>query len=257
MSDIISVRRRRLILGLGAGAGTLLLGGCDRLSNLPQTQSVLGSAQWLTRAAQRAVVARDALAPEFTRADIAPVFRANGTTNPDNPEYQAMASNGFRDWRLRVDGLVERPKEFSLDDIRSMPAQTQITRHDCVEGWSCIGQWTGPLLRDVLARVVPKRAARYVMFFCADPMDSGADYYYESIDLRTAAHPQTLLAYALNGETLPIAYGAPLRLRLGRQLGYKMAKYVMHVQLVSSYRPFGQGHGGYWEDQGYTWYAGI
>lgn len=257
MSEIISVRRRRLILSLGAGAGTLLLSGCDRLSNLPQTQSILGSSQWLTRRAQRALVARDALAPEFTRADIAPVFRANGTTSPDNAAYQALAKNGFQDWKLRVDGLVGRPREFSLDDIRSMPTQTQITRHDCVEGWSCIGQWTGPLLRDVLAQVVPKPQARFVMFFCADPMDDGSDYYYESIDMRTAAHPQTLLAYALNGETLPMAYGAPLRLRLGRQLGYKMAKYVMHIQLVSSYRPFGQGHGGYWEDQGYAWYAGI
>jgi DMSO/TMAO reductase YedYZ molybdopterin-dependent catalytic subunit len=257
MSEIVSVRRRRLILGLGAGAGTLLLGGCDRLSNLPQTQSVLLSAQWLTRATQRALVGGDALAPEFTRADIAPEFRANGTLNPDNVQYHALAANGFKDWRLRIDGLVESPKELSLDDLRSMPAQTQITRHDCVEGWSCIGQWTGPLLRDVLARVVPKPQARYVMFFCADPMDDGADYYYESIDMRAAVHPQTLLAYELNGETLPMQYGAPLRLRLGRQLGYKMAKYVMHIQLVTSYRPFGQGQGGYWEDQGYTWYAGI
>lgn len=257
MSKIISVRRRRVILGLGAGAGSLLLGGCDRLSNLPRTQSVLGSAQWLTRAVQRTLVSRDAVAPQFTRADIAPVFRANGTTDPNNTEYQSLAGDGFRDWRLRVDGLVESPKSFSLDDLRSMPAQTQITRHDCVEGWSCIGQWTGPLLRDVLARVIPKPRARYVMFFCADPMDGGGDYYYESIDMRTAAHSQTLLAYALNGETLPITYGAPIRLRLGRQLGYKMAKYVMHIQLVSSYRPFGQGYGGYWEDQGYTWYAGI
>ncbi len=257
MSDLISPRRRRLILGLGAGAGSLLLGGCDRLSNLPQTQGVLSSAQWWTRAVQDALVSRDAVAPEFSRADIAPVFRANGTTHPDNPGYQALARDGFRDWRLRVDGLVESPQSFSLDALRAMPAQTQITRHDCVEGWSCIGQWTGPLLRDVLARVVPKPSARYVMFFCADPMDEGSDYYYESIDMRTAVHPQTLLAYALNGETLPMAYGAPLRLRLGLQLGYKMAKYLMHVQLVSSYRPFGHGNGGYWEDQGYTWYAGI
>jgi DMSO/TMAO reductase YedYZ molybdopterin-dependent catalytic subunit len=256
MSEIISVRRK-LILGLGAGAGTLLLGGCDRLSDSPRAQSVLGSAQWLTRAVQRGVVSPDALAPEFTRADIAPVFRPNGTTNPDNPEYQALARNGFRDWRLRVDGLVENPRAFSLDDLRSMPVQTQITRQDCVEGWSCIGQWTGPTLRDVLARVVPKPRARFVIFFCADPMDDGSGFYYESIDIRTAVHPQTLLAYALNGETLPVAYGAPLRLRLGRQLGYKMAKYVMHIQLVPSYRPFGQGQGGYWEDQGYAWYAGI
>lgn len=256
MSEIVSVRRRRLILGLGAGAGSLLLGGCDRLSSLPGTQSVLGSAQWLTRAAQRGVVGPDALAREYSRADIAPVFRANGTLNPRNPQYQALAQGGFRDWRLRVDGLVAHPREFSLEDLRSIPPQTQITRHDCVEGWSCIGQWTGPRLRDLLARVAPKPQARYVMLFCADPMEDGS-HYYESIDMRTAAHPQTLLAYELNGEALPIKYGAPLRLRLGRQLGYKMAKYVMRIQLVSSYRPFGQGNGGYWEDQGYAWYAGI
>lgn len=204
MSEVISLRRRRLILGAGAGASALLLGGCDRLSNLPQTQTVLGSAQWLTRASQRALVSRDALAPEFPPADIAPVFRANGTTDPANARYQALAKNGFRDWRLRVDGLVERPLELSLDDLHSMPAQTQITRQDCVEGWSCIGQWTGPMLRDLLAKVVPKPQARYVMFFCADPMNDGSDYYYESIDMRTAVHPQTLLAYALNGATLPI-----------------------------------------------------
>ncbi|HVC01463.1 MAG TPA: molybdopterin-binding protein [Steroidobacteraceae bacterium] len=256
MSELIDPRRRRLILGLGAGAGSLLLGGCERISNDPRTPSVLGSAQWLTRAVQRALVARDARAPEYRRSDIAPVFRPNGTTDPDNPRYQTLAQNQFRDWRLRVDGLVANPQEFSLDAIRAMPAHTQITRHDCVEGWSCIGQWTGVQLRHVLALVLPKPQARYVMFFCADPMDGGTKYY-ESIDLREAAHAQTLLAYALNGITLPVAYGAPLRLRLGRQLGYKMAKYVMHVQLVDSYRPFGQGHGGYWEDQGYAWYAGI
>jgi DMSO/TMAO reductase YedYZ molybdopterin-dependent catalytic subunit len=256
MSEIISVRRRRLLVGLGAGAGTLLLAGCDRLSGLPQTQTALNSAQWLTRAVQNGLTGRDALAREYTRADIAPVFRPNGTLNPKNPEYQTLAANGFKDWKLRIDGLVENPKELSLDDLRSMPAQSQITRHDCVEGWSCIGEWTGPMLRDVLARAIPKPQARYVMFFCADPMDDGS-YYYESIDLRTAAHPQTLLAHALNGETLPIKYGAPVRLRLGRQLGYKMAKYVMHIQLVTSYHPFGDGRGGYWEDQGYTWYGGI
>ncbi|HUY83601.1 MAG TPA: molybdopterin-binding protein [Steroidobacteraceae bacterium] len=256
MSEPFDRRRRRLLLGLGAGAGSLLVAGCDRISNDPGAQAALSSAEWLTRAVQRALVSRDATARQYDRSDIAPVFRANGTTNPDNPRYQALARGGFRDWRLRIDGLVENPQELSLDALRALPAQTQITRQDCVEGWSCIGQWTGVRLRDVLALALPKPQARYVMLFCADSMDGGSNYY-ESIDLRTAAHPQTLLAYALNGETLPIAYGAPLRLRLGRQLGYKMAKYVMHVQLVASYRPFGQGQGGYWEDQGYAWYAGI
>ena len=163
-----------------------------------------------------------------------------------------------------VEGLVDKPLLLSLDDLRAMPSRTQITRHDCVEGWSCIGEWTGVPLAHVLGMAAPKERARYVMFFCADPMEGHDDpknprgpYYYESLDLTEATHPQTILAYRMNGETLPIKHGAPIRLRAERQLGYKMAKYVMRVVLVDDFSGINGGKGGYWEDKGYTWWAGI
>jgi DMSO/TMAO reductase YedYZ molybdopterin-dependent catalytic subunit len=147
-----------------------------------------------------------------------------------------------------------------MEAIRALPARTQITRHDCVEGWSCIGEWTGAPLSLVLAMASPKPSARYAVFFCADPMSVEGDpdhLYYESLDLAEAMHPQTLLAYRLNGADLPIAHGAPVRLRAERQLGYKQPKYVQRIELVEDFSHIGAGKGGYWEDQGYTWYGGI
>ncbi|MFM2287519.1 MAG: hypothetical protein RL684_662, partial [Pseudomonadota bacterium] len=171
--------------------------------------------------------------------------------------YQALASNGFADYRLEVGGLVAQPAAFSLAELRALPSRTQITRHDCVEGWSAIGKWTGAKLGALLERVQPKPEARYVVFHCADPMDEAGTKYYESIDMDDAWHPQTILAYELNDAPLPIANGAPIRLRVERQLGYKMAKYVMRIELVADFAAIGGGNGGYWEDQGYEWYAGI
>ena len=168
-----------------------------------------------------------------------------------------MAAGGFADWRLEVGGLVERPERLSLSELRSMPARTQITRHDCVEGWSCIGKWKGTPLAALLRRVGLRPAARFVVFRCADTMEDGGESYYESIGLYDAFHPQTILAYDMNGEPLPVAHGAPLRLRVERQLGYKMAKYVMAIELVDRFSHIGAGQGGYWEDRGYEWYAGI
>ena len=139
-----------------------------------------------------------------------------------------------------------------------MRSRTQITRHDCVEGWSAIGKWQGAKLSAVLDAVQPASAARYVVFHCADPMEEGGQSpYYESIDMDDAYHVQTLLAYSLNDKPLPVANGAPIRLRVERQLGYKHAKYVMRLELVDSFAHIGEGKGGYWEDQGYQWYAGI
>jgi DMSO/TMAO reductase YedYZ molybdopterin-dependent catalytic subunit len=126
-----------------------------------------------------------------------------------------------------------------------------------VEGWSAIGKWKGTPLSEVLARVRPKASARYVVFHCADPMDRAGSMYYESIDMEDAYHPQTILAYELNDRTLPIPNGAPIRVRIERQLGYKMAKYIMRLELVEDFSHIGRGKGGYWEDRGYEWYAGI
>jgi DMSO/TMAO reductase YedYZ molybdopterin-dependent catalytic subunit len=267
---------RRRLLGLGViGASSLLLAGCDdSISENPQVLDVIDKASALTYRAQRLILPRDKLAPEFSEEDIAPQFRANGSTSPSDATYRTLAAANFVDWRLAVDGLVEKPLKLSLNDLRALPARTQITRHDCVEGWSCIGKWTGSPLSEVLNRAGVKPQAKFVVFHCADRFQDGGDPddfepgqsdsvsssgvpYYESIDFVDAYHPQTLLAYELNGQALPIAYGAPLRLRLGRQLGYKMAKYVMRIELVDSFAPFGSGKGGYWEDLGYEWYAGI
>lgn len=252
-----TLNRRRFLGRAAAGAVVLTLGGCDRLSQSPWVVGLLDSAEKATRYMQRLITGRNALAREYTEADLSPIFRANGTTDPADADYQKLAATDFADWRLGVGGLVDRRGHFSLDDLRRMPSRTQITRHDCVEGWSCIGKWTGVPLAALLDRVGVRSDARYVMFFCADTMDMSGDKYYESIGLEDAYHPQTILAYAMNDRPLPIAYGAPLRLRDERQLGYKMAKYVMRIELVENFAKISGGRGGYWEDQGYEWYAGI
>jgi DMSO/TMAO reductase YedYZ molybdopterin-dependent catalytic subunit len=252
--------RRGFLRGAGLAAGTLVLGGCDALSQAPWFRRVLASAERLTLGAQRAVLGSNDLAREYDEADLSPVFRANGSTAPDDPAYVAMSASGFSDWRLKVDGLVEAPAEFSLAELRDMPSRTQITRHDCVEGWSCIGKWKGVPLSYVLAAVRLKPEARYLVFHCADALEKtldGSGQYYESIGLDDAFHPQTILAYEMNDAALPIPHGAPLRLRVERQLGYKMAKYVMRIEAVESFATLGSGNGGYWEDRGYEWYAGI
>jgi DMSO/TMAO reductase YedYZ molybdopterin-dependent catalytic subunit len=254
MTRLIS--RRRLIGSLGAGSGGLLLAACDRINASPAVQGLLGLGASATMSAQRTVTDRAALAPEFSAAEMSPVFRTNGTSMPSSADYAAHLAGGFRDWRLVVDGLVARPLQLSLDQIRRMPVRTQITRHDCVEGWSAIGKWSGVPLKLLLDHAGMSRTARYIVFHCADNFGSNA--YYESIDLIDAHHPQTILAWGMNDELLAVGHGAPLRLRVERQLGYKQAKYVMRVEAVSDLAGIGRGKGGYWEDvSGYQWYAGI
>jgi len=248
--------RRRLLLTAGTAAPALLLGGCDRLSASPSFRDmVLGTGEWLSYRVHR-LIGSDALAREFDPSQMSPEFRTNGNTRPRSPEYLAHAQAGFADWRLAVDGLVERPQGVSLAALKAMPARTQITRHDCVEGWSAIGQWTGVPLGDLLKQVGLQPQARYIVFHCADDFRGTA--YYESIDLVDAFHPQTILAWGMNGGDLPMGHGAPLRLRVERQLGYKHAKFVMRVEAVASLAPIGGGRGGFWEDTvDYDWYAGI
>ncbi len=250
--------RRSLLARACAGVCALTLAGCQKLSESAWFSKVLGVGESASYRTQRLFLSRKAMAQEFTEADRSPAFRSNGTSMPNNPEYISLADNGFAYYRLNVGGLVERPISFSLADIRALPHRTQTTRHDCVEGWSAIGKWKGARLSALLEEVRPKPTVRYVVFHCADPMeDDGSSPYYESIDMEDAFHPQTILAYELNDEPLPIANGAPLRLRLERQLGYKMAKYVMRIELVEDFSGIAGGKGGYWEDQGYEWYAGI
>jgi DMSO/TMAO reductase YedYZ molybdopterin-dependent catalytic subunit len=175
---------------------------------------------------------------------------------PNDPTYQAHAARNFADWTLTVDGLVDRPLKLPLAKIRALPARTQITRHDCVEGWSAIGKWTGVPLKLLLDGARVRSSARYIVLHCADDFDGTP--YYESIDLIDAYHPQTILAWGMNDQPLSVGHGAPLRLRIERQLGYKQAKYVMRIEAVDRLSGVGEGKGGYWEDvAGYQWYAGI
>jgi DMSO/TMAO reductase YedYZ molybdopterin-dependent catalytic subunit len=251
---------RRALLRGTAIAGAALLGGCEELSSRPWVKRILDSAEILTRTSQRLLIPRKALAREYSEADISTEFKANGSTDPDDAVYRAMASDGFANWKLKVGGLVAQPLELSLAELRTMPSRTQITRHDCVEGWSCIGKWTGVQLKTVLERAKLKPQARYIVFYCADDLgETGTEEgkYYESVGLEDAFHPQSILAYDMNGGPLPIPHGAPLRVRVERQLGYKMAKYVMAIEAVDDMRTIRGGRGGFWEDLGYEWYAGI
>ena len=252
-------RRGFITRGLAAASATLL-GGCDDLSDQPWVKRVLDSAETLTRVTQRALLSPQALAREYSEADLSKEFKANGSTDPQEPDYLAHVKNGFTDWKLAVGGLVEQPLSLSLDELRAMPSRTQITRHDCVEGWSCIGKWKGVPLAALLEKAKLKGNARYIVFYCADNLfDTGEekDRYYESVGLVDAVHPQTILAYEMNDQTLAVAHGAPLRLRVERQLGYKMAKYVMRIEAVDEIATIRGGQGGFWEDLGYEWYAGI
>jgi DMSO/TMAO reductase YedYZ molybdopterin-dependent catalytic subunit len=245
--------------------GALTVAGCDSLGRSPAFRGTLDRAESLTMRGQRLLLTGQSLAREYTAKDLSPKFRANGTAMPRDLEYQELLAEGFANWRLQIDGLVEQPASYSLEELRKLPARTQITRHDCVEGWSAIGGWTGVPLSLLLRAAGLKTEARYAVFHCADTLegepkkggDERAGRYYESIDLIDAFHPQTILAYALNGQPLPVDNGAPLRLRVERQLGYKQAKYVMRVEITDKLDLIGDGKGGFWEDRGYEWYAGI
>ncbi len=247
---------RRKLLGMGAaGAGGLLLSGCDALNKTEGFRNALIGVEDLTMRSQRLLMG-DALAREFTEADMSPVFKANGSLGVADPAYRAHLAQGFSQWALRVDGLVRRPLTLPLTALQAMPQRTQITRHDCVEGWSAIGKWQGPQLGTILAQAGPLANARYAVFHCADVLEGKP--YYESIDLVDAFHPQTILAWRMNDALLGEPYGAPLRLRVERQLGYKHAKWVTRIELRESLAGLYKGRGGFWEDnRDYAWYAGI
>jgi DMSO/TMAO reductase YedYZ molybdopterin-dependent catalytic subunit len=258
------VSRRSLLRAALASTASLALGGCDGLDFLRDRENAMRrfmiGFNSLTYRTQRLLLSPGQLAPEFSQSDIRQSPHPNGSVAPDTTEYRRLQAKGFSDYRLEVGGLVREPAAFTLNELRRMPYRTQITRHDCVEGWSCIAKWQGVPLSRVLEAAGVQPQARFVVFHCFDPIEkslSGEVRYYESIDLVDAFHPQTILAYAVNDEPLPIANGAPLRVRVERQLGYKMAKYIRKIELVADFTGIGQGMGSYWADRGYEWYAGI
>jgi DMSO/TMAO reductase YedYZ molybdopterin-dependent catalytic subunit len=254
MSDRLITRRGLLRVG-ALGAGGLVLSGCDALNDSTGFRGVLEAAEGLHTRSQR-LIGREALAREYAEADLSPRFRANGNRGVVDEGYQRLLASGFGGWALQVGGMVAKPLSLSLDALKALPQRTQITRHDCVEGWSAIGKWQGPQLSRVLDMAGISPQARYIVFHCADRFASGP--YYESIDLIDAFHPQTILAWRMNDAPLPEAHGAPIRLRVEKQLGYKHAKFVMRIEARETLDGLHGGKGGYWEDSaGYQWYAGI
>lgn len=246
------MRRRSLLAGLAA----LLTSGCSKLAHKEPLATLLTGAEEWNRNLHNLLGRRTALAREYSRADISPFFRGNGSVDVPTAHYRDHVANHFTDWRLAVTGLVKYPLSLSLREIAELPQRTQITRHDCVEGWSAIGEWSGPQLSYLLDRAGLEPEARYIVFQCADRLNDTP--YYESIDLIDAYHPQTIIAHRLNGAPLPIRNGAPLRVRIERQLGYKHAKFLTAIEAVATLDGIGRGKGGYWEDrEGYQWYAGI
>ena len=263
MSRFILNRRRFLAGSAAAGAG-LTLGGCDQFDFLGQrgnpVRQALEQANVLTYRTQRLLIGDQTLAREYGPSEIRQGMKPNGSTEPTTPEYMFLRAQNFEPYRLTIKGMVDREVSFSLAELRNMPEQSQITRHDCVEGWSCIAKWTGTRLGAVLDQAGVKPGARFCVYHCFDNIQrtlSGDIFYYESSDLVDAYHPQTILAYGLNDQVLPVANGAPVRLRIERALGYKQPKYLHTIELVDDLRPFGMGRGGYWPDNGYDWYGGI
>lgn len=247
MSRIIT---RRALLGGAAAASGLWLTGCGQTALPPTYGSLLGIGEALTFASHRLLLPRNSLAREFNRSMITKNFPAINTIDPKDDEYQRLRRAGFMDWRLPVTGLVARPLSLSLDELQRLPARTQITQHNCEQGWSAIAEWTGVRLAHVLDMAGALPHARYVVFHCTDG-------WWDSIEMLDALHPQTLLTYGMNGRALPVQHGAPVRLRVERQLGYKSLKFVKRVTVVDTLDDIGDGSGSIVVGFGYSWYAGI
>jgi DMSO/TMAO reductase YedYZ molybdopterin-dependent catalytic subunit len=242
----IFTRRQALITGVSS-ISALLLNGCTKPAP-PTYGNILRMGDLFTYEAQRALLSQRALAKEYHRNDISS-FPATGTTNPANEnekgfskDYALLKTDAFANWKLKVDGMVARPGSYSLADLQRLPARTQITRHTCEEGWTAIGEWTGVPLGRLLQHAGIKPGARFVNFYAYDG-------WMDNIDMIDAFHPQTILAYGMNGRALPIAHGAPLRLRVETQIGYKSMKYLQRIEVTDAFLDLG--------DSGWAWYVGI
>jgi DMSO/TMAO reductase YedYZ molybdopterin-dependent catalytic subunit len=253
MSNLLS-RRKLITTGLTAAAGAAGLAVAERVAGkyglLPPDESgIWGPGETLTYATQRLLMSYHSMAREFSRSEVSKVHPISGYP-PQSDPYQRLLHGGFKEWRLPVDGLVERPASFSLDDLKRLPGCSQITEQACEEGWSFIAEWHGTRLSNILQQVGMSARARYVVFF-------SYDIVWDSLDLPDAYHPQTMLAYGLGGNELPVDYGAPVRLRVARQLGYKSVKYLSRITVTDSLKNIKNGLGSISPDYGYTWYAGI
>lgn len=247
-------RRKMIASAVAAAAGASGIGVAASAAHRfglipPDHQGLYGVGETLTYAAQRVLTSGHSLAREFDRSQISPVAPVNGDP-PTTDSYQRDLDSAFAQWRLPIDGLVARPTSLSLADLKNLPSRSQITMQACEEGWSFIAEWTGAPLSSVLDMVGAAPHAKYVFFFCYDD-------WFESIDMADALHPQTLIAYGMNDKDLPPEHGAPARLKLPRQLGYKNLKYLSRITVTDTVAGVGKGLGGGAPEVGYSWYAGI
>jgi len=253
MSEWIT-RRKLITSGLVTAAGVAGLGGAWRIADkygflAPDHQGILGMGEALTYGAQRILMSRHSLAREFDRSQISKIIPVNGEP-PKTEAYQRLLANGFADWRLTVDGLVDHPSTFSLVDLKRFPSRSQITHQACEEGWSFIAEWIGVPLSYVLHLVGVRPDAKWVVFFALDDD-------WDSVDMPEAFHPQTLLVLGMNGQELPTRHGAPLRVRVPRQLGQKSKKYLSRILVTDTVKNIGKGWGAADPEFGYSWYMGI
>ncbi len=250
-----SITRRKLITtGLAAAAG---LGGLEAAARIadhygflaPDHSVLFGSGEALTYASQRILMAHHSHVREFNRSEISKIIPVNGEP-PKTDSYQRLLAGGFSDWRLQVDGLVARPSTFSLAELKRFPSCSQITHQACEEGWSFIAEWSGVPLSYLLSLVGVRPEAKWVVFFAFDDC-------WDSIDMPEAFHPQTLLVLGMNGQELPTRHGAPLRVRVPRQLGQKSKKYLTRILVTDTVKNIGKGWGANDPEDGYSWYMGI
>jgi DMSO/TMAO reductase YedYZ molybdopterin-dependent catalytic subunit len=235
---IVTGIERRLFLRQALSLGALtLLTGCD-ISDQDEIQSILKAmSRWNDRA-QAFLFGRQALAPTYPESAAVRDFRYNAYFPADQAPKLAAA-----DYRLELSGLIEDKRPWTVDALYALPQESQVTRHVCVEGWSMIGKWSGTPLRVLLQRVGADLTAKYIGFQCADG-------YYGSIDMPTALHPQTIMAFKLADQILPQKYGFPFKVRIPTKLGFKNPKWVTTIY-VTNRMP-----GGFWEDRGYNWFSG-
>ncbi len=247
-------RRKLIVTGLTATAGVSALGVAARLAQKyglvpPDHGGLYGPGETLTYASLR-LLTKHSLAREFSRSQISKRPLQNEVA-PFSEEFKRHQAGGFADWRLSVDGMVDRPTSFSLAQLKSYPSHSQITEVVCEEGWSYIAEWNGVPLSYILNLVGTHPQAKYVVYYSIEPD------WWESMDMADAIHPQTFLTYGINGDDLPVGNGGPLRIRLPRQLGYKSVKFINHLTVTDSMKRFGKGLGSASPEGGYAWYAGI
>jgi DMSO/TMAO reductase YedYZ molybdopterin-dependent catalytic subunit len=253
MSEFIT-RRKLITTGLAAAAGLAGLDGAARIADrygflAPDHSGLFGAGEALTYGAQRILMAHHSLAREFNRSEISKITPVNGEPPKTDP-YERLLADGFAAWRLKVDGLVARPSTFSLAELKRLPSRSQITHQACEEGWSFIAEWSGVPLSYVLNFVGVRPEAKWVVFFAFDDA-------WDSIDMPEAFHPQTLLVLGMNGQELPTRHGAPLRVRVPRQLGQKSKKYLSRITVTDTVKNIGKGWGAIDPEEGYSWYMGI